>query len=137
MSRHLAITASEAISGYLAGVAIGAVLAVFSSYVPAFGRAITPYGVALKTTPIIVLAPLLIMWLGNGYLSKVIMAAMSAFFPVYVSTCVGLSTIDQEWLDLLALHKASRWQTLIYLRIPNAMPHFFSGCRIASSLALV
>ncbi len=134
---HAGVTLAECLGGLLIGVLSGASLALLSCYFPLLGRMVMPFCVSLKSTPLIVLAPLLVIWLGNGYFSKVSMAAISSFFAVYVSALSGLTSIEQEWLDLMQLHKSSRFQCLVLLRIPIALPEFFTGCRIASSLALV
>jgi len=134
---HACITFSEGSAGLLVGIVLGTFLALLSCYFPLFGRMIAPFCVALKTTPLIVLAPCLIIWMGNGYFSKIAMAAISSFFPVYVSAWSGLLSVDQEWLDLMRLHRCTRLQTLMYLRIPYSLPEFFTGCRVASSLAMV
>lgn len=131
------VTFAEALAGYMLGAAAGLALATTAVFIPRFGHAFMPYAVALKATPIIVLAPLLVMWLGNGYLSKIAMAAVAAFFPILVNALNGFTAIEREWLALMHLHDASPWQEFRRLRFPLALPSIFSGLQISTSLAMV
>lgn len=131
------VTFAEAFAGYLLGAISGLTLATLALFVPRIGQVIMPYAVAIKATPIIVLAPIIVMWLGNGYSSKVVMAALAAFFPVLVSAHLGFTSVDREWLELMHLHRSTRWKTFWKLRFPHALPDIFAGLRISTSLAMV
>lgn len=92
---------------------------------------------ALKSTPLIAIAPLLVLWFGNGVLSKIVMSALVAFFPVLVNSVNGLANIDAEALDLMKSLSASKLQILIKIRVPASLPFVFASLKIASSLAVV
>jgi NitT/TauT family transport system permease protein len=95
-------------------------------------RAVLPYLVAIDTMPKVAFAPLFISWLGFGISSKVALAAFIATFPVVVGTAAGLHASDENARMLFRTMGASRWQTLIKLKIPTGLPHFFTGVKIAS-----
>jgi NitT/TauT family transport system permease protein len=128
---HFAVTLSETLAGFtiaaIAGVVCGAVIAQFRIVEKTF----YPYLVALQTLPKIAVAPLIIVWFGFGITSKVVIAAMVAFFPVLVNVIVGLKTIDQSKLDLMRSLNATGWQTFRLVKLPNALPFVFAGLDIA------
>ncbi len=99
--------------------------------------AILPWATVLQVTPIVAIAPLIIVWLDNPFASLVVCATIVAFFPVFSNTAAGLAAAPAEYLDLFRLHGATRWQTLWLLRLPAAIPAFLSGLRISGGLALV
>ena len=96
-----------------------------------------PYAVLLQVTPIVAIAPLIIIWVKDPLASLVICATIVAIFPVISNTTLGLRSVDPGLLDLFRLYGAGRWQTLARLRVPGALPYFFAGLRVASGLALI
>jgi NitT/TauT family transport system permease protein len=128
---HFWITLYETLLGFLIaavfGIVCGAVIAQFRIVEKTF----YPYLVALQTLPKIAIAPLIIVWFGFGISSKVVIAAMVAFFPVLVNVIVGLKNVDQSKLDLMRSLNASRWQTFRMVKFPNALPFVFAGLDIA------
>ena len=131
------ITLWESILGFLFGSSVAFALAVSFVYSKTIRYAIYPYAVAIKSTPLIAIAPLLVIWFGNGLLSKVVMAALVAFFPVLVNAVDGLVSIDKEALDLMKSLNASQIQIFRKIRFPNSLPLVFSSLKIASTLAVV
>ncbi len=99
--------------------------------------AIFPYAVLLQVTPIVAVAPLVIVWVSNVTLAMVICAALVALFPMISNTTLGLRSVDPDLHAWFMLHRASRMQVLLRLRIPSALPYFFGGLRISSGLALI
>lgn len=137
LAKQTGVTMLEAILGFLAGslcAYLGAILFVHSRPLE---EALYPYAVALKSTPLIAIAPLLVVWFGNGLASKIVMSGLVAFFPVLVNCAHGLGAVDEEAVDLMKSLAANRGQILLKLRIPNSMPFLFSALKIASSLAVV
>jgi NitT/TauT family transport system permease protein len=128
---HFWVTLGEALAGFaiaaFAGIALGAGIAQFRLV----ERTVYPYLVALQTLPKIAIAPLIIVWAGFWLSSKVIIAALVAFFPVLVNVIVGLKTIDQSKLELMRSLRASRWQIFRLVTFPNALPFVFAGLDIA------
>jgi NitT/TauT family transport system permease protein len=96
-----------------------------------------PYAVALQVTPRIAIAPLIIAWAGFGYSSKIWIAAIIAFFPVYVNALTGILTVDEEAREMFRSLGASRWQTFMRLMVPSSLPVLFAGLKTAAGLSLV
>ncbi len=96
-----------------------------------------PYAVLLQVTPIVSVAPLIIIWVQDTTASLVICATLVALFPIIANTTVGLRTIDPGLAAFFQLQGASRWQTLVRLRIPSALPYALAGLRISGGLALI
>ncbi|HPT56400.1 MAG TPA: ABC transporter permease, partial [Casimicrobium sp.] len=96
-----------------------------------------PYAVLLQVTPIVAIAPLIIIWVQSPTLSLVICATIVAIFPIIANTTLGLRSVNPGLVSLFRMNGASRWQTLIRLRVPSALPYFFGGLRIASGLSLI
>jgi NitT/TauT family transport system permease protein len=135
--KETSITLIESVSGFLLGGISAYLLAVAFVHSRTAQQAIYPYAVALKSTPLIAIAPLLVLWFGNGMLSKIVMSALVAFFPILVNAVSGLSAVDREAFDLMKSLSASRWQVLTKIRIPNSLPYLFASLKIASSMAVV
>ena len=131
------ITMTEAIGGFALGTLAAYLLSIAFVFSRLLREAIYPYAIALKSTPLIAIAPLLVLWFGNGMLSKIVMSALVAFFPVLVNAVVGLTRVEQETLDLMSSLSATRLQTLRIIRIPNSLPYLLAGMKVASSLAVV
>ncbi|WP_245943893.1 ABC transporter permease [Acuticoccus kandeliae] len=126
------VTAQEVIWGFVWAVAIGVTLGVLVGETSIGERAVMPYIVAIDTMPKLAFAPLFVAWLGFGIASKVALAAFIAVFPIVVSTAAGLHAADENAKMLFRSIGASRWQTLLQLKIPTGLPHFFTGLKIAA-----
>lgn len=96
-----------------------------------------PYAVLLQVTPVVAIAPLIIIWVKDPVLSMVLCAALVALFPIISNTTLGLRSVDPDLQAYFKLNRATRLQTLVRLRIPSALPYFFGGLRISSGLALI
>jgi NitT/TauT family transport system permease protein len=132
-----AITMAEAVLGFVLGGVAAYLVAVAFIRWHVVHEAMYPYAIALKSTPLIALAPLLTMWLGDGVAAKVVMAAIVAYFPVLVGAVQGLANVDQELSDLMRSYSASWWQVLVKVRVPRSMNPVFAALKTASSLAVV
>ena len=100
-------------------------------------RALFPYAVLLQVTPIVSIAPLIIIWVKDTNLSMVLCASLVALFPIISNTTLGLKSVEPNLYSYFLLNRASRWQILMRLRIPSALPYFMGGLRISSGLALI
>ena len=116
---------------------VGAAMAVAMSVSRLAQAAIQPWAVILQVTPIVAIAPLIIVWVGDPFASLVVCATIVAFFPVFANTAEGLASAPPELDDLFRLYGAGRWRTLVLLRLPAALPLFLAGLRISGGLALV
>jgi NitT/TauT family transport system permease protein len=125
----------------LAALALATVLGVATAFLFVQSRVIEaslfPYAVLLQVTPIVAIAPLIIIWVENAQVALVLCATIVALFPVVSNTTLGLRSVDPGLADLFRLYGADRWQTLMRLRVPSALPYFFAGLRIAAGLALI
>lgn len=121
----------------LAATVLGVVLAFLFVQSRLIELSLFPYAVLLQVTPIVAIAPLIVIWVDNSLLALTLCATIVALFPIISNTVFGLRSIDPGLRDLFALHHASRWQVLWRLRVPSALPAFFSGLRIATGLSLI
>ncbi|MEJ2633484.1 MAG: ABC transporter permease [Acidihalobacter sp.] len=96
-----------------------------------------PYAVMLQVTPIVAIAPLVIIWFKDLQVALVVCAVIIAIFPIISNTTLGLNSVNHNLNNLFDMYRASRWQKLLHLRIPSALPYFFGGLRISSGLALI
>lgn len=133
---HLATTALETVLGLIVGAAVGAGVALLISAVPLARRTLQPLLVASQTIPMIILAPLFALWFGLGLTPKVLIVALITFFPVTVSTAAGLTSADDELVDLIRALGGSPRTVLRLVRIPAAVPSFFAGLRISAAYAV-
>lgn len=134
---HFGMTALAGVGGFALGSIFGFTLAVVFVHVRPIEDALYPWAVVSQTVPLVAIAPLLVLWFGNGILSRIVMAALFAFFPVLVNSVRGLRQADRAMLDLLQSYAISRWQLFWALRFPNALPFLFTGLKISSTLAVI
>ncbi len=130
-------TLNETLVGFGASLATGVVFAVAIDFSPWLRRAIYPLLVATQTVPIIVLAPLLVLWFGFGLASKAIVVTLVCFFPIVVALADGLRGADPDLLKLYRSFGAGRWRIFWSVRLPGALPSLFSGVRIAITYAVI
>jgi NitT/TauT family transport system permease protein len=116
---------------------LGVVLAVAIASSRLLAAAVQPWAVVLQVTPIVAIAPLIIVWVGDPFASLVVCATIVAFFPVFANTAAGLASAPPELTDLFRLYGAGRFDLLWLLRLPAAVPYFLTGLRISGGLALV
>ncbi|MEU7818308.1 ABC transporter permease [Pseudonocardia sp. NPDC049154] len=122
--------------GFAVSLAVGWVLAVVVDFSPWLRRALVPLLVASQTLPIIAIAPLMIIWFGFGLLPKVLVIALVTFFPIAVGLIEGFSRADPEASNLLRSMGGGRWAEFRYVRLPGALPSFFTALRIAITYAV-
>jgi NitT/TauT family transport system permease protein len=137
LSRHAWYTTLEVGAGFLAGVVTGIPLALAIFYSRVFERAVYPMLVALQTVPKISLAPLLVLYLGYGWGPKIGLAFLISFFPIVISTVVGLQSLDKGLVNMVRSMGSTEWQTFFKVRLPAAMPSIFGGLKVAISLAVI
>lgn len=134
---HFFITLTEAVVGFGIGAGVAIALAVSSSLSDTFGRYVSPYAVVLNVTPGIALTPIIIAWFGYGMGSKIALAAVICFFPIFVNTLTGLRQTDDDREELFRSLGASRSQVFLQLRVPAALPLMFAGLKIGLTTALI
>jgi NitT/TauT family transport system permease protein len=133
----LLITLRVTLIALALSIVIGTAVAFLFVQSPIIERSFFPYAIILQVTPIVAIAPLIIILVKNTQGALVICATIIAIFPIISNTTIGLRSIDAGHQDLFDINRASRLQNLVYLRIPSALPYFFAGLRISSGLALI
>lgn len=133
----LLVTLRITAAALAAAALFGGALALLFSRSRILELSLFPYAVILQVTPIVAIAPLIIIWVRTPFLALLVCAWIVAFFPIVSNTTVGLNSADRNLLALFRLYGASPGQTLFYLRLPTALPYFLAGLRISGGLALI
>jgi NitT/TauT family transport system permease protein len=132
------VTLKTTIAALAAATILGLAIAILLSQSRLVERSFYPYLVALQVTPIVSIAPLIIIWVKDDvFLALLICAWIVAFFPIVANTTLGLSSADRDLTDLFRLYGATRGQRLRLLQMPTALPYFLAGVRISGGLALI
>ena len=137
LGMSLLVTIKITLLAFVVATVLGVLISFVFVQSCALETALFPYAVLLQVTPIVAVAPLIIIWVRNPTASMVICAALVALFPIIANTTLGLRSIDPDLQSYFQMNGASRWQALVRLRIPSALPYFFGGLRISSGLALI
>ena len=134
---HTRLTLAEVFGG----LALGGVAATLLGYALAKNRLleqfVAPYIVASQSVPVVAIAPLLIIWFGAGYLSKMLISALIVFFPMLVNTVVGIRSVDADLRALMRSLRATRWQTFVMLEAPAALPVLLGGLKVGVTLSVI
>ncbi len=133
----LAITTASAAGGLLSALVVGIVVALLFAQSPWSRRMFYPYTVLLQTVPIVAVAPLILLWVGTGIGSVMLVAFIICLAPIIANTTQGLVSVDRNLVDLFLMHNASRSQVLLKLRLPHALPSIFTGVRISAGIAVI
>jgi ABC-type nitrate/sulfonate/bicarbonate transport system permease component len=134
---HAKVTLLEAVLGLFFGILLGFVCAVLMDTFPIVKKGLYPILVISQTIPAVAIAPLLILWFSYGMTPKVILVVLVSFFPMAVGLLDGLQSVDEDMIKLMHSMKATRWQIFQYVKLPAALPEFFSGVRIAVAYSVV
>lgn len=134
---HTSVTLVEILAGLGLGLATATMLGYLLAKAPLLERFLSPYIVASQSVPIVALAPLLIVWFGFGLLSKVLVCALTIFFPVLINTVVGLRSVERDLRDLMRTLEASPWQVFRYLELPAALPVLLAGLKVGATLSVI
>lgn len=137
LMHHASISLQEAVYGLLAGVALAFVIASAMDRFEVLEKALYPLMVVTQTIPTIAVAPLLVLWMGFGMAPKITLVVITTFFPIAVGLLEGFKGVDPDAVSLMRSMKADRLQIFRHLKLPSALPHFFSGLRISASYAVV
>lgn len=137
LARHAWTTLQEILIGFAVAAGLGVGLAVLIAYSRTLERSLYPYVIASQTIPIIAIAPLLLVWVGPGQASKVIIVALISFFPIVVNVVDGLRSADSEMIAMFRTLGASRGQIFRKLQAPSALPFFLSGLKVAAVVAVI
>jgi ABC-type nitrate/sulfonate/bicarbonate transport system permease component len=131
------VTAQEVLLGFAIALAVGVAVAVVLHLSPMLRRALYPIVVASQAVPVVVIAPILVIWFGFGMGPKLIVIALICFFPIVVNTLDGLRAVDRDQVRMLRTLGAGRWDTFRRLELPASLPYMFSGAKIAVAVAVI
>jgi len=131
------VTAQEVVLGFALALAAGAALAVLLHVSEVARRTVYPLVVSSQALPVVVIAPILVIWFGFGMTPKLIVIALICFFPIVVNTLDGLRAVDPAHVKMLRTLGAGRWATLRRLELPAALPYLFSGAKVAVAVAVI
>lgn len=137
LRQHVPRTVEETLAGFAAAFATGVVCGLAIDYSPTVRRALLPLLIASQTIPMIAIAPLLVIWFGYGLLPKMLVVALICFFPIVINTVDGLRSVDPEMASLVRSMGASPGQVFRLVRLPGALPHLFSGTKIAVTYTVI
>jgi NitT/TauT family transport system permease protein len=136
-SGHFLTTGAEALAGFGLGCLIALPLAYFMYRHRILNELLTPYIVGIQAVPIMALAPLLVIWFGYGLTSKILIAALVAFFPILTNGIIGLQAVDPRYRELLLIMGATRRDLFLKLEIPSALPVWFGGLKMGLTLSVI
>jgi len=134
---HAAVSLQEAIYGLIIGVVLAFITATLMDRFETLEKALLPLLVVTQTIPTIAIAPLLVLWMGFGMAPKITLVVVTTFFPIAVGLLDGYKSVDHDEIDLLRSMKANRLQIFTHVKIPAALPYFFSGLKVSASYAVV
>jgi NitT/TauT family transport system permease protein len=134
---HTRVTVQEAGLGFVIGVAVATILGVLVSRSVIVEKTVMPYVVAFQAVPKVALAPLFVVWFGFGMSSKVVMAAVIAFFPMLINVIEGLKAVDKDKVEMLTTFGASEGQIFRMARLPSALPFIFAGLDVGAIFAVL
>jgi len=134
---HFGITLYETMAGFFIGGLSGLILGILVSQFRLVEKTLYPYIVAFQAVPKVAIAPLIIIWAGYGYTSKIIITATIAFFPLLVNTIAGLRATEPEYIEMLTGFTATRWKIFRMVKVPMAMPYIFAGLDIAGVMSVI
>jgi len=135
LARAALNTAEGALLGFVFAIVVSVVLALVLSLSSLVRVSLYPYLMLLQMTPVIIFAPILVLWVGPGLKSVVVITFLICFFPLVVNTTAGLVSTDRNLVELFRMYRARKPQEILFLRVPAALPYFFTGLRIAATLA--
>jgi NitT/TauT family transport system permease protein len=134
---HSWVTTYETLGGFALSVNNGIPLAIVIVASSIIDRALMPWLILSQTFPKVALAPLIVVWFGLGVFPKLVVTFLVAFFPIVISTVVGLRSIEREMLELAHSMRATRLQVFWHFRLPLALPNIFAGLKVAAAFAVV
>ena len=134
---HTQTTLVEILLGFAIGASIGLVTGIGLARSRLAERLLSPYLVAAQATPILALAPLIVLWFGSGLPSKLVICTLIVFFPVAVATMVGIRSVDPRLLEMARSFRATEWQTITRVEVPAALPAILGGLRVGITLAVI
>jgi NitT/TauT family transport system permease protein len=137
LQMHTLVTLKVIVTGYCAAVAFALAVAALMIRFPLLEQLVMPLFVGLQSVPKIAVAPLILIWVGAGVGSKILVVMSIAFFPIVINTLAGFKQVDEGSIDVFRMVAATERQQLFLLRLPYAIPYIFAGLRVATTLTVM
>lgn len=134
---HTKVTVIEVVCGFTIGGAVGVILGYLLGKSKLLEDTLSPYIIALQTTPKLALAPLFLIWFGFGITSKILITALIVFFAIFINMLVAVKSVNSNLKDLLKLNQANQWQVFTKLELPSSLPFLFAGFKSGITLAVI
>ena len=134
---HSVVTLSEVLLGFALSLVVGIPLAISIVYSKYLANSLYPILIGIQCIPMVSIAPILVIWFGYGLTTKILLACLISFFPIVINAVLGFRSLDKDMHDLGSSIGISEWKIFFYLRLPNALPHLFSGFKVGITLAVV
>lgn len=131
------LTAGAAAGGFAASIVVGTIAGFVFSQSKVIRSSLFPYAIFLQTVPMVAIAPLVVIWFGYGFRSVVFVSFIISLFPMITNATAGLTEIDADRIELFRLYRATRWQILLKLRLPNSVPYLVTGAKTSAGLAVI
>lgn len=135
--RHTLATLIEVLGGLTSGMTTAIIIGYGLAKSRNVERFLSPYIVASQSVPIVAIAPLLVIWLGPGRLSKIMISALIVFFPILINTIVGIRSVPEDLRDLMRSLRATRWQVFSQLEVPASLPVLLGGLKVGATLSVI
>lgn len=135
--KHAFTTLSQMVIGLAIGAPLGVFIGVLLVKSRTLETVLSPFILAVQSTPVVAYAPILIIWFGSGITSKIVITALIVFFPMLMNTMVGLRSVPQSRRDMMRQFNATPWQTFRLLELPASLPVLFSGLKVSTTLAVI
>ena len=131
------LSAFEAVGGFSIAAVVSLVLAIALIYLPSFKTSMLSAAVVLKSIPIVILAPIFLVWFGYGITGKLLLSSAITFFPLLIALIQGMSAVTPAERDLFRVYRATRWQTITKLMFPRSVPFLMAGLRVSAPMAVL
>ncbi len=135
--KHISATLMEVGLSFAVTVVVGIIIAIILTWSRTANKLCIPLFIFVNSLPIVATAPIILLWFGYGIFTNILIAFIISFFPMVINTATGLNAVEEELLDLVRYHGASKWQIFLKIRLPGALHYIFSGLKICSTLCVV
>jgi len=135
--KNLTVTLYEFVLGFLCTAVVGTLIGILISWSKIVQKAVMPLFIMFNSIPMVAVAPILLIWMGYGLKTNVLIAFLVSFFPMVINTAAGLSSVEDDLLDLVRYLNGSKLQVFWKIRLPNALPYIFSGLKICTTLSVM
>lgn len=131
------LTGQAAVAGLALSILVGTIIGLVFTQVPVLRRALFPYAIFLQTVPIVAIAPLIVLWMGYGIVSVIVVAFILSLFPIITNVTAGMTSVPASYDELFRLNRATFWQRFTKLQFPYAIPHLMTGIKVSGGLAVI